>query len=157
MAGVPVMLDAFVFCEPAMAFGLLIFYIVIVTFEGYVVVPIVMGRHMELNATTVMIACLFWELVWGTTGLFLAMPLMAAVRTICRHVPDWEPFANLMGTHELPYKRDGVVRGAPFGPSIDDTAVMTGEDLDGFRGKAGGLFLGGKVETGADDDKGQTK
>src|ERR1051325_4290654 len=57
-----------------------------------------MGRSMELNATTVMLACLFWELVWGTLGLFLAMPLMAALKAICYHVPGWRPWANLMST-----------------------------------------------------------
>ena len=41
-----------------------------------------------MNATTVMLACLFWELVWGSPGLFLAMPLMAAVKAICYHVPE---------------------------------------------------------------------
>jgi len=32
---------------------------------------------------------LFWELVWGTTGLFLAMPIMAGVKAILYHVPEW--------------------------------------------------------------------
>ena len=62
------------------------------------IVPLLMGRSMELNATTVMVACLFWELVWGMTGLFLAMPIMAGVKAICMHVPGWRPWANLMGT-----------------------------------------------------------
>ncbi len=138
LAGVPAVLDAFVFCEPVWAAAVLIGYTVIVTFEGYVVVPVVMGRHMELNATTVMIACLFWELVWGAAGLFLAMPLMAAVRTICRHVPDWEPFANLMGTHELRYQKHGG-HGARHGSDpLEDTAIMTGADLEGFRTKSKG-------------------
>jgi hypothetical protein len=79
---------------------LIVFYVGIVTLEGYVVVPVVMGRNMELNATTVILACLFWELVWGLPGLFLAMPLMAAIRAICLHVPGWRPWANLMGTSD---------------------------------------------------------
>ena len=53
------------------------FYTIVVTVEGYLIVPLVMGRSMDLNATTVMIACLFWDLVWGIPGLFLAMPIMA--------------------------------------------------------------------------------
>jgi hypothetical protein len=57
---------------------------------------------MDLNATTVMLACLYWELVWGWTGLFLAMPLMAAVKTVCYHVPGWRPWANLMDTRDGP-------------------------------------------------------
>ena len=47
-----------------------------------------------------MLACLFWDLVWGTPGLFLAMPLMAAIKAICYHVPDMRPWANLMSLSE---------------------------------------------------------
>src|SRR5260370_22202174 len=36
LAGIPAVLDAFVFCEPVWAFAVLIGYIVIVTLEGYV-------------------------------------------------------------------------------------------------------------------------
>src|SRR5262249_18102950 len=71
-----------------------------ITVEGYVLVPVVMGRNMELNATTVMLACLFWELVWGLPGLFLAMPVMAAIKAICAHVPGWRPWANLMSSND---------------------------------------------------------
>lgn len=99
VAGVPPTLDAFITCEsPWVAIGLLIFYIVFVVIEGYLVVPVVMGRSMEMNATTVMLACLFWERVWGPVGLFLAMPLMAAVKAVCAHVPQWRPWANLMSS-----------------------------------------------------------
>ena len=108
VAGIPPILDAFISC-PSLWYpiGLLVFYVGIVTLEGYIIVPVVMGRSMELNATTVMLACLFWELVWGLPGLFLAMPLMAAVKAICYHVPGWRPWANLMGTRESdPIKAD---------------------------------------------------
>ncbi len=98
VAGVPPLLDAFVTTEPLYALAVLVFYIAVITVEGYVLVPVVMGRTMELNATTVMLACLFWELVWGLPGLFLAMPLMAALKTVFFHVPGGRPWANLMST-----------------------------------------------------------
>jgi predicted PurR-regulated permease PerM len=102
LAGAPPFFDAFVNLDPWWALGILVLYVVIVTFEGYFIVPWVMGRGMDLNATTVMLACLFWDLVWGTPGLFLAMPLMAALKAVCESVPGWRRFANLMGTDEAP-------------------------------------------------------
>src|SRR5262249_13205427 len=102
-AGIPPTLDAFVTCDsPWMAVWLVVFYTVFITIEGYFIVPVVMGRSMEMNATTVMLACMYWELVWGPAGLFLAMPLMAAAKTICYHVPEWRAWANLMDTREGP-------------------------------------------------------
>jgi AI-2 transport protein TqsA len=96
IAGLPPILDAFIFVSPLMSLGVLGFYTAVMTLEGYVIVPLVMGRHMDLNATTVMLACLFWDLVWGVPGLFLAMPLMAGFKAICDHVPGGKPWANLM-------------------------------------------------------------
>jgi predicted PurR-regulated permease PerM len=101
VACVPPVLDAFLACSsPWYALVVLGFYVAVMVIEGYVIVPVVMGRPMQLNATTVLLACLFWYLVWGTMGLFLAMPLMAAVKAICTHVPGWEAWANLMSTRE---------------------------------------------------------
>jgi predicted PurR-regulated permease PerM len=100
LAGIPPFLDALITVGPVEAVIVLIVYTAIIVFEGYFVVPVIMGRSMDLNATTVMMACLFWELVWGTLGLFLAMPLMAAIRATAFHVPGWRPWANLMSANE---------------------------------------------------------
>src|SRR5262249_16898661 len=100
VAVVPPFVDALITVSPGWAVIVLIVYTIIIVVEGYLIVPLVMGRSMELNATTVMMACLFWDLVWGTMGLFLAMPLMAALKAGCYHVPGWRPWANLMSTGE---------------------------------------------------------
>jgi predicted PurR-regulated permease PerM len=100
-AGIPPIFDALLLSDkPEVAAGILIFYTGLVTFEGYIIVPWVMGRSMNLNATTVMVACLYWDLVWGTAGLFLAMPLMAALKSVLMHVEDWKPWGQLMDSEE---------------------------------------------------------
>ncbi len=102
IAGVPPVVDAFLSVSPVVALLILILYTVIIVIEGYLIVPVVMGRSMDLNATTVLLACLFWELLWGSLGLFLAMPLMAGLKAVCYHVPEWRPWANLMSTGDEP-------------------------------------------------------
>lgn len=97
-AGIPPFLDALVFVDPITALFIGIFYIGVVTFEGYIIIPWVMGRSMDLNATTVLLACLYWELVWGMAGLFLAMPIMAAIKSICLQVDGWQDWGELMGS-----------------------------------------------------------
>ena len=133
MAGFPPVVDAFLNCpSPWTPVGILVFYTLFVMLEGYFVVPVVMGRSMELNATTVMLACLFWYLVWGVPGMFLALPLMAALRTICMHVPDWHPWANLMGTRENPPppKHDPEEEPPVLKESFfEDTQILTGAEL----------------------------
>ncbi|VTU01542.1 Uncharacterized protein OS=Isosphaera pallida (strain ATCC 43644 / DSM 9630 / IS1B) GN=Isop_2922 PE=4 SV=1: UPF0118 [Gemmataceae bacterium] len=97
-AGIPPFLDALLFVDPLMALGVGLFYVGVVTFEGYIIVPWVMGRSMDLNATTVLLACLFWEEIWGMSGLFLAMPIMAALKAVCMQVDGWQGWGELMGS-----------------------------------------------------------
>lgn len=97
-AGLPPVLEALISGRPDAAVTVLIFYTCVVTVEGYLIVPWVMGRSMDLNATTVMLACLYWHLVWGVAGLFLAMPLMAAIKAVCLHVEEWNAWGQLMNS-----------------------------------------------------------
>ncbi|OWK44503.1 AI-2E family transporter [Fimbriiglobus ruber] len=141
-AGIPPVLDALLHVGPGAAFGIAVFYTAVVTFEGYIIVPWVMGRSMDLNATTVIMACLFWEYVWGTAGLFLAMPLMAAIKAVCLQVDGWRPWGRLMGSGEDPPPKDeaeielAVVLGSDGDPDADKTAVMTAADEQALAKKA---------------------
>ena len=112
LASIPPLLDAFLTVDsPWVTVGLLVFYVAFVTVEGYIIVPLVMGRSMDLNATTVLLTTVYWHLVWGTAGLFLSMPLMAIIKAVCAHVPGWKPWARLMETEESPPK--GIVNETP--------------------------------------------
>jgi predicted PurR-regulated permease PerM len=130
LAGVPPVLDAFIYCSTWHAFFIVILYTSVVTFEGYIIVPVVMGRSMDLNATTVMISCLYWDLVWGIPGLFLAMPLMAGLRAVCMHVEGWQPVAKLMSTSRWIRETEAAQRAGELAPVITDaeaTILMEGE------------------------------
>jgi predicted PurR-regulated permease PerM len=134
VAGLPPFLDALLYApSPWMAPAVLGIYIVIMTLEGYVIVPLVMGRSLQLNAITVLLACSFWFLVWGVPGLFLAMPLMAAVKAVCAHVPGWEVWANLMSTVEPePRPIESPLPPAPA-PEYSDTEILTPEEAKAHR------------------------
>jgi predicted PurR-regulated permease PerM len=64
--------------------------------EGYLLTPIVMGRTMDLNGTTVLVSCLFWGFMWGTVGLFLATPIAAIIRLTLERFAGGRKWALLM-------------------------------------------------------------
>jgi predicted PurR-regulated permease PerM len=138
VAGIFPLVDAFVSVSPITALEVLIFYLIIITLEGYVIVPVVMGRSMELNATTVILACLFWELIWGLPGLFLAMPLMAAIKAICENVPDWQPWANLMSTRATvpDGPKESLALAGNNSSNQDPTQIMMPDDVERQTGQA---------------------
>jgi predicted PurR-regulated permease PerM len=126
VAGVGPVLEAFITVSPLASLGLMALYAVILTVEGYLIVPVVMGHTMDLNATTVMLACLFWDLVWGLPGLFLAMPLMAGLKAVFTTVPDWQPWANLMSTSK---SRFDYLHDEELLPSSHETQVLSVEEV----------------------------
>ncbi len=99
-AGILPVLEAMMLGLPVTALFITVFYAGVVTFEGYIIIPLVMGRSMDLNATTVMVACLYWHLVWGIAGLFLAMPLMAVLKEVLLHVDGWSPYGDLLSSED---------------------------------------------------------
>jgi predicted PurR-regulated permease PerM len=68
----------------------------LVTLEGYVVTPFVMGRSLDMNGTTVLIACLFWGFLWGLVGLILAMPIAVTMKLVFQTIPELNRWAELM-------------------------------------------------------------
>lgn len=141
-AGLPPFVDALLFVDPFTAFGIALFYTCVVTFEGYIIVPWVMGRSMDLNATTVLLACLYWHQVWGIAGLFLAMPLMAALKAICMQVPGWQGWGHLMGSgpaveiklEDAQTEKARLEEIERAGVDLEQTVVM--ESLDNGKGVA---------------------
>lgn len=70
--------------------------------EGYIVTPYVLGRSLDLNGTTVLIACLFWGFLWGLVGLVLAMPFAVCMKLVFQHVPSLHRWGDLMSQTWVP-------------------------------------------------------
>lgn len=71
-------------------------YGTLVGLEGYVIMPVVLGRSLDLNGTTVLLACLFWGFLWGLVGLVLAIPITVSMKVVFQEVPHLHRWAELM-------------------------------------------------------------
>jgi predicted PurR-regulated permease PerM len=146
-AGAPPILEALVFGgQPELALLILVVYTLVVTVEGYWIVPWVMGRSMDLNATTVMVSCLFWNLVWGIAGLFLAMPIMAAIKAVMLHVDGWKQWGDLLSSvettpaapseHDIPPPDEVRLKKIAHMSGTDDATVVMESPLADGTGSA---------------------
>jgi AI-2 transport protein TqsA len=99
-------------------------YLGVVGLEGYVVTPYILGRSLDLNGTTVLVACLFWGFLWGLVGLVLAMPITVTLKLVFQTIPELNRWAELMsrdwqtpslksGLDELPSDPGPDVPGPP--------------------------------------------
>ncbi len=57
----------------------------------------IIGRRVRLNPLVVTVALMFWGLIWGGIGLVLAIPITAAVKTVCDNVEALESYGKLLG------------------------------------------------------------
>jgi predicted PurR-regulated permease PerM len=100
-------------------------YLAVLGVEEYVVTPLVMGRSLDLNGTTVLIACLFWGYLWGLVGLVLAMPITVSMKVVFQTVPEWNRWAELMSLDwQSPQSLAAL---AQPGPGMESKTPVPGE------------------------------
>ncbi|MGJ3263896.1 MAG: AI-2E family transporter [Salinarimonas sp.] len=72
-------------------------YLACTTLEGNVVTPLILGRRLELNAVAILLGVAAMGWLWGAVGVFLAVPLLVAVKTVCDHLPSWRILGAFLG------------------------------------------------------------
>ncbi len=63
---------------------------------GSIIQPKMMGDSMKLHPVVILIALIFWGMLWGIVGAFLAVPITSIIRIACDRHPLTKPVANLM-------------------------------------------------------------
>jgi predicted PurR-regulated permease PerM len=58
--------------------------------------PMLTGRVSRMNNVAVFISLIFWYWLWGALGMFLAVPIMMVIKSICDHVEELQPIGNLL-------------------------------------------------------------
>ena len=61
-----------------------------------VLAPKLVGSRVKLSPIAIIIAMVYWGFIWGATGLILAIPMVACIKTICDHVEPWKPIGQLL-------------------------------------------------------------
>lgn len=63
---------------------------------GNIIEPKIMGETMDLHPVTVLLSLMFWGLVWGIPGMFLAVPITAILKIILCRIETTKPIAELL-------------------------------------------------------------
>jgi hypothetical protein len=82
-------------------------FLILEIVTGNYIEPRVYGKHTGLSSLAVLIAAVFWTLIWGPVGLFLSIPLTVCLVVMGSHVPSLEFLAVLLGDRPVipPYTR----------------------------------------------------
>lgn len=63
---------------------------------GNAVQPRVLGNALDLHPIVVLISLIFWGIIWGLPGAFLATPMTAVLRIVLEKIPATRPLAELL-------------------------------------------------------------
>lgn len=85
IGAIPAILLAYI-ASPALAFKVIIFYILIQQIENHLIVPNIMGHTIDLHPILVVISLLIGGHVYGVVGMMLAVPVTALLRVLIRHL-----------------------------------------------------------------------
>ena len=83
--------------SPSVLGGIILIYISIQIFQGWVLEPLILGAQVKINALFTIIALVIGQLVWGIAGIVLAIPVTAMFKIICDHVEVLKPYGFLIG------------------------------------------------------------
>ncbi len=64
--------------------------------SGNIVEPKIMGESADLHPVTILLALMFWGMMWGIVGMFLATPIMAGLKIVLERVDATRPIADIM-------------------------------------------------------------
>jgi predicted PurR-regulated permease PerM len=84
--------------------GIIIVYATIQMFQGWVLEPLILGPQVKVNPLFTIFALVLGELLWGISGMILAIPMIAIFKIICDHIKSLKSYGFLIGGIETEKK-----------------------------------------------------
>ncbi len=72
-------------------------YLGIHAIDGNIVLPLVVGSKVKINALFSFIGLLVGEQLWGISGMFLSIPFLAIMKIIFERIDGLQPWGNVLG------------------------------------------------------------
>jgi AI-2 transport protein TqsA len=63
---------------------------------GNIIEPKLMGRDLDLHPITVLMALIFWGILWGPIGMILSVPITAVIKILLERHESTRPMANIL-------------------------------------------------------------
>lgn len=86
--------------ELSMLGGIVVVYATVQTVQGWLLEPIILGPQVKINPLFTILALVIGQLIWGVSGIILAIPLTAIFKIICDHIEPLKPYGFLIGEIE---------------------------------------------------------
>jgi predicted PurR-regulated permease PerM len=68
--------------------------------EGSLLSPWLSSKASRMSPVVIFVGVLAWGWLWGIWGLFLGVPVLMIVKSVCDHVEDLQPIGELMSAED---------------------------------------------------------
>lgn len=92
------MIIAFI-TKDSLSYPILVFciYMLIQFIDNNLIIPKIVASRVRINALVSVVAVLIGGAIWGISGMFLSIPLIAIIKVICDHIEPLKPWGFLLG------------------------------------------------------------
>ncbi|MEN8194742.1 MAG: AI-2E family transporter [Bacteroidota bacterium] len=98
--GLPFILSLLQFDSFTIPLLVIVFLLIIFMVMGNLVQPKMMASSLDLSVLLILVALIFWGIVWGPWGMILAIPLTTTIKIIFENIGVLKPLSILMGTNK---------------------------------------------------------
>lgn len=78
---------------------------------GNVIEPKIMGDSLDLHPVTLLMALIFWGIIWGIVGMLLAVPITAIIKILFERLEVTAPVAHLLAGRLDEFRKASVPNG----------------------------------------------
>lgn len=86
----------------------LIAFVGVHAIDGNILMPLVVGSKVKINALIAFVGIIVGEMIWGISGMFLCIPYLAILKIIFDRVDTLKPWGILMGEEQKPQRKKRV-------------------------------------------------
>lgn len=79
--------------------GVIIFPALVQILIGNFLEPKLLGKGLDLHPVTILLSLMFWGLIWGAAGMFLAVPITAVLKVLLAKVPFTRRLSLMLAGH----------------------------------------------------------
>jgi predicted PurR-regulated permease PerM len=92
----------------SMALGVVATYLLVQFVQTYIIEPLVVGGEVNINPLFTILALILGEILWGISGMILAIPLLGITKIVFDNVESLKPYGFLMG-EEKKVNKTGII------------------------------------------------
>jgi predicted PurR-regulated permease PerM len=75
-------------------------FLLINVIQSNLVSPVLLGHRLALNPVALFIGLAFWFWIWGISGAFIAVPLLATFKIFCDHIESLASVGEFLGQRD---------------------------------------------------------